>query len=65
MRCGNAGRHCCRIKDRAPCLGKHGVLNDWRCGRDSNPRPPDEQRSVVGSKALQYWLWYAYKTKTG
>ena len=26
---------------------------------------PDEQWSVVGSKACQYWLWYAYNTKTG
>lgn len=25
----------------------------------------DEQWGFVGSKARQYWLWYAYNTKTG
>ena len=25
----------------------------------------DEQRSFIGSKARQHWLWYAYNTKTG
>jgi insertion element IS1 protein InsB len=25
----------------------------------------DEQWSLVGSKARQYWLWYAYNTKNG
>lgn len=25
----------------------------------------DKQWSFFGSKARQYWLWYAYNTKTG